>query len=76
MAVKELSRAQMTELKQHFLRSLALAGKYASYFGVCWNRPTEKELANADDLVTDLEIIEKYRGCEFTPDDFHQEVAR
>ena len=70
MAVFELNRAQLTELKQHFLIKLSNEGRYSNYFQVDWDTPSYGELANADDLVTDEEVMREYAGVRFVPEDF------
>lgn len=72
MAVQELSRTQLAELKQHFLIRLANEGRYGQYFDVSWDSPSYVELANADDLVTDGEVFAAYDGITFVPEDFAQ----
>ena len=58
MKVSELNRDQLTQLKARYYDD-----RHPD--GISWG-----ELANADDLVTDEEIIEAYTGVEFSPDDF------
>ena len=58
MNVKELSRNQLTELKQNYYNDRHPEG--VSY----------GELAGIDELVTDAEIFDEYAGTDFTEDDF------
>lgn len=59
MTVNELSRDQLTQLKQAYYMA-----KHEEQ-GVSYD-----ELADIDELVTDSEIIEEYAGVTFTADDF------
>ncbi len=70
MAVQELNREQLTQLKQHFLIQLSNEGRYSHYFQVAWDTPSYGELANADALVTDEEVIREYAGVSFVAEDF------
>ena len=62
MAVRELTREQLEELKSQYYdsRIYEQEGRSASY----------DELADADDLVTDEEIFNEYAGTDFVEDDF------
>lgn len=55
--VKELSREQLTQLKQGYYMQLHETVSYS-------------ELAAIDELVSDEEMYEEYAGVEFVPDDF------
>ena len=61
MTVRELSRDQLTELKQRMIDDEIneTEGRNASY----------SELANAES-VPDEKVFEKYEGVEFSNDDF------
>lgn len=61
MSVTELSREQLTELKQAYLTELLDRDGLEPSWG---------ELADADQLIPDAEIFEAYEGCIFAPDDF------
>lgn len=65
MNVTELSREQLIELKQTYLTELEDCGEHEDVIGVSWG-----ELANADELVSDDIIFDKYAGIIFTDDDF------
>jgi len=58
MNVRELSRAQLLQLKANYYEERHPEG--VSY----------GELANVDSLVSDKEIIEAYDGVDFVKDDF------
>lgn len=62
MSVKELTRAQLTQLKGNHLDDLLYEreGRGASY----------GELAMADELVSDEEVFEAYEGYVFSEEDF------
>ena len=67
MTVKELSRDQMTELKQHYLTQHLLE---------CEDRePTWGELAAADDIVADWLIFDAYGGISFVENDFSSDCS-
>ena len=55
--VRDLSRDELIELKQHML---------------CENEqsPSYGELADADEIITDEQVFEAYDGVTFHPDDF------
>ena len=61
MTIRELTRDQLLQVKQHYLTlKRDEAGEGVSY----------GELAEADELITDEEITEAYRDTEFSEDDF------
>ena len=62
MTVEELNRDQLIELKGRYYdaKLYEQEGRGASY----------GEFADADDLVTDEEILKEYAGTDFTNDDF------
>ena len=62
MTVRELSKDQLGELKQHYLddRIQEKEGR----------APYMSELADADELVPDEEAFAAYEGDEFSGDDF------
>ena len=61
MNVHELSRNQLVELKQTYLDEQNRAKGQGTY----WS-----ELADADEIISDEEIYEKYKNYDFSPDDF------
>ena len=65
MNVTELSREQLIELKQTYLMELEDCGEHENVIGTSWN-----ELANADELIPDDIVFDKYTGIIFTDDDF------
>lgn len=65
MNVTELNREQLIEMKQTYLMELEDCGEHEDVVGISWN-----ELANADELVPDDIIFDKYAGIIFTDDDF------
>lgn len=60
MDVRELSRNQLIQLKQHYLCETS------EMWG--W-----KDLAEADSLISDAEIFRAYARTDFSPDDFSKE---
>lgn len=65
MNVTELSREQLIEMKQTYLMELEDCGEYEDVVGANWD-----ELTNADELVSDDIIFDKYADTIFTDDDF------
>ena len=57
MTVYDLNRDQLIQLKQNYLTQTQRDISYS-------------ELADADDLISDLFIFEYYDGVDFTPEDF------
>lgn len=57
MTVKELNRDQMAQLKRDYLIEIRGDVSYG-------------ELADADELVTDAQVFDRYSGVDFVPDDF------
>lgn len=57
MKVKDLSRDQLIELKQHYLCEQDM-------------QPSWGELADADELVSDETVFEEYADIHFVNDDF------
>ena len=70
MDVRELSREQLTELKQNYLMRLADEGTFAEVLCVDYDEPSYWDLANADEIVPDDVIFEEHEGTDFTSDDF------
>jgi len=70
MDVLELSREQLTELKQNYLEQLANEGSYAEVLDVDYDEPSYWDLANADEIVPDDVIFRNYEGICFENDDF------
>ena len=61
MTIEELTPEQLTQVKQnYYTQKQAEKGEGVSYL----------ELATINELVTDAEIIEHYKGVIFVPDDF------
>jgi hypothetical protein len=67
MTVQELDRDQLIELKQMYLTE---KGEEVGD-GTSWS-----EYADADDIISDKEIFERYEGYTFTNDDFFCTVGR
>lgn len=61
MSVQELSRDQLTCLKQAYLTEMLDAQGESPSWG---------ELAEADDIISDESVFDEYDGVDFTPDDF------
>lgn len=70
MSVTELSREQLTELKERYLLQLADEGSFAETLDVDYNHPSYWDIANASDIVPDDVIFENYGHISFVPDDF------
>lgn len=68
MAVTELSREQLIELKQDYLCRLADCGERPE--------PSWMEIAEADSIVPDSEIFSDCEGVYFVPDDFFCTAGR
>lgn len=75
MDVTELSREQITELKERYLIHLSDEGTYSEVMDVSWDSPSWGEIINADNLVPDDVIFELYAGCTFSDDDFFSKTA-
>lgn len=65
MNVTELSSEQLIELKKAYLMELEDFDEYQDSVGISWG-----ELINADELVSDDIIFDKYADTIFTDDDF------
>lgn len=70
MDVRDLSREQLIELKEHYMIELADEGIYAEIMGVDWDEPSMGEIANADELIPDDVIFNHYEGFTFSDEDF------
>lgn len=70
MNVRDLSREQLTELKQRYLTQLADKGSYSEVLDVDYDEPSYWDLANADEIVPDDVVFEKYADISFVKDDF------
>ena len=62
MSLEELTRDQITSLKQYMLIEQADRGER--------DAPSYGELADADEIVSDSAVREEYAGTEFVPEDF------
>ena len=62
MSLEELTREQIISLKQNMLIEQYDRGE-------C-DAPSYGELADADEIVSDSAVREKYAGTEFVPEDF------
>ena len=67
MNVRELSRDQLVELKQAYLCETNNSVNYGTSY---------EELADADSLISDNEIITQYDGYDFSDDDFFCTAGR
>ena len=68
--VTELSREQLVELKQSYLTQLADCGEFAEIVGRDYDAPTYEDMANADELISDTDIMNHWEGTMFSDDDF------
>ena len=75
MDVRDLSKEQMSELKQRYLTQLADEGSNAEILDVDYDEPSYWDLANADDIVPDDVIYRQYEGVDFVTDDFFCSAA-
>ena len=62
MSLDELTRDQITTLKQNMLVAQADRGER--------DAPSYGELADADEIVSDSAVCEEYAGTDFVPEDF------
>lgn len=62
MSLEELTRDQITSLKQYMLIEQADRGER--------DAPSYGELADADEIVSDSAVREEYAGTDFVPKDF------
>ena len=70
MNVKELTREQLVELKQHYMAELVNEGTFAEVMNRDYDEPSYSDLANADEIISDDFIFEHYDGVDFVTDDF------
>ena len=70
MNVRDLSREQLTELKQNYLEQLANEGTYSEVLSCDHNEPSYWDMINADEIVPDDVIFENYADICFVRDDF------
>lgn len=70
MDVYELSREQLTELKERYLMQLADEGTFAEVLGVDYDSPSFGDLANADEIVPDCVVFNQFDCTCFVPEDF------
>lgn len=68
--VTELSREQLVELKQAYLTQLSDCGEFAEIVGRDYDAPTYEDMANADELISDTDIMNHWEGTTFSDDDF------
>jgi hypothetical protein len=67
MLVTELSREQLTELKQKYLTDMLMITYHES--------PSYDELANVDNMIPDNLIFAEYVDIDFSNDDFLSSCA-
>lgn len=70
MNVRDLSREQLTELKQNYLEQLANEGTYSEVLSCDHKEPSYWDLVNVDEIVPDDVVFENYAGVCFVRDDF------
>lgn len=70
MDVRELSRAQLTELKGDYMCRMAEEGMFAEIFGVDYDHPSWGDIANADEIVPDDVVFREYEFVNFVEGDF------
>lgn len=70
MTIHELNREQLIQLKQDYLCQLADCGEFAEIVGVPYDEPSWKDLADADEIVSDDVIFRNYDDVYFTEEDF------
>ena len=75
MDVKELSRDQLVELKQHYMAELVNEGTFAEVMNRDYDEPSYGDLADADELISDEFIFEHYADIDFVEDDFFCSMA-
>lgn len=70
MTISELTRDQMIQLKQAYMSELADCGEFAEVMGRDYDEPSYGDLADADDLIPDSLIMERYSDFVFVEEDF------
>lgn len=70
MKVTELTREQLTQLKQRYLGILADEGTFAEVLDVDYDEPSYGDLANADEIVPDEVVFRQWDGTDFVEEDF------
>lgn len=70
MSIIELSKMQITELKQAYLAQLAENGEFSEVTGFDYDYPSYDDLNNVDDIISDELILNHYYGVDFSEDDF------
>ena len=68
--VTELSREQLAELKANYLVQLADCGEFAEIVGRDYDAPTYEDMLNADEIISDTDIMNHWEGTMFSDDDF------
>lgn len=68
MTVYDLSREQLTELKEHYLVELDNCGELEEVAGI--DAISYGVLVDIDEVVPDEVVFNHYNGVEFVPDDF------
>ena len=69
MTIDDLNRNQLIELKERYMLQLAIEGTYPEIMNSDY--PTMDDIANADKLIPDDIILEKYEYTVFSEDDFN-----
>lgn len=70
MHVTELSREQLTELKNNYMVELVNEGTFAEVMDRDYDEPSMWDVSHADEIVPDDVIFRQYDGIDFVPDDF------
>ena len=70
MDVKDLSREQLTELKQAYMTTLVNEGTFSEVMGLDHDSPSMSDMMAADDIVPDEVVFDYYAGIDFTEADF------
>lgn len=70
LTIDDLNRNQIIELKERYMIELAVEGVYGEIMGT-GESPSLGEIANADNLIDDAIILERYQDTVFSEDDFY-----
>ena len=72
MRITDLTKEQITQLKQNYIAELVNEGTFAEVMGVDYDEPSWDDMANVDKLVPDETIFDLEEDTDFSEEDFFE----
>ena len=72
MRITDLTKEQITQVKQNYIAELVNEGTFAEVMGVDYDEPSWDDMANVDKLVPDETIFDLEEDTDFSEEDFFE----